>query len=213
MQRNLENEISAVKAELETITNQGEQIRKDFISETIQFVNNWYWLKTENIVKEKSQITKQIGIQNLSQMKKDIKQLQVQSSKIVNNLFQDQNLWWHLFPDKLPDLYSGRQFTNPFDKAVRLAAGQLASVLEKYKYLSSLDGEPEIWREYDSSGIHLAPNARLMYPYRMEWSEKMRTLVKQYEDLRNKAYPVVESMIQLNLEKSYKEAFDLWNMA
>jgi hypothetical protein len=46
MQRNLENEISAVKAELETITNQGEQIRKDFISETIQFVNNWYWLKT-----------------------------------------------------------------------------------------------------------------------------------------------------------------------
>jgi hypothetical protein len=213
MQRNLEDEISAVKTELETITNQGEQIRKDFISETIQFVNNWYWSRTENIVKEKSPITKQIGIQNLSQMKKDIKQLQGQSSKIVNNLLQDQNLWWHLIPDKLPDLYSGRQFTNPFDKAVRLAAGQLASVLEKYKYLSSLDGEPEIWREYDNSGIHLAPNARLMYPYRMEWSEKMRTLMKQYEDLRNKAYPVVESMIQLKLEKSYKEAFDLWNMA
>jgi hypothetical protein len=213
MQRNLEDEISAIKAELETMTNQGEQIRKDFVSETIQFVNNWYWFKTENIVREKSQITKQIGIQNLSQMKKDIKQLQGQSSKIVNNLLQDQNLWWHLMPDKLPDLYSGRQFTNPFDKAVRLAAGQLASVLEKYKYLSSLDGEPEIWREYDSSGIHLVPNARLMYPYRMEWSEKMRRLVKQYEDLRNKAYPVVESMLQLNLEKSDKEAFDLWNMA
>ncbi|MGP8080468.1 MAG: hypothetical protein ACLPVI_08180 [Dehalococcoidales bacterium] len=213
MQSNLDDEVSSAKTQLETLTNQGEQIRKDFISETIQFINNWYWLKIEDIIKDKFQITKQIGILNLSQMKKDIKQLQGQSFKIVNNLLQDQNLWWHLTPDKLPDLYSGRQFIDPFDKKVRLAAGQLALVLEKYNYLSSPEGEPEIWREYDSSGIHHAPNARPMYPYHMEWSEKMKILVKQYEDIRNKAYPVIESIIKLELEKSRKEAFDLWNMA
>jgi hypothetical protein len=58
MQRNLEAEISSAKAQLATLTNQGDEIRKNFISETIQFVNNWYWSKIEDIIQEKSQITK-----------------------------------------------------------------------------------------------------------------------------------------------------------
>ena len=213
MQRNLDVEISSARTQLVTLTNQGEEIRNNFISETIQFLNNWYWLKIEDIIQEKSQITKKIGIQMLSQMKTDIKQLQGQSVKIVNNLLQDQNLWWHLTPDKLPDLYTGRQFMEPFDKKIRLAAGELSSILEKYQYLSSPDGEPEIWREFDSSGIHFAPNARRMYPYHIEWTEKMKMLIREYEDIRNKAYPVIESIKNLELEKSRKEAFDLWNIA
>src|SRR5271157_1869964 len=213
MQSNLDDEVSSAKTQLEALINQGEQIRKDFISETIQFVNNWYWLKIEDIIKDKSQITKQIGILNLSQMKNDVKQLQGQSVKIVNNLLQDQNLWWHLTPDKLPDLYTGRQFIEPFDKKVRLAAGELSAILEKYQYLLNPDGEPERWREFDSSGIHFAPDARRMYPYQIEWTKNMKMFIKQYEDIRNKAYPVIESIKNSELEKSRKEAFDLWNIA
>jgi hypothetical protein len=213
MPSDIEAEISSAKAQLMTLTNQGEEIRKNFISETIQFLSNWYWLKIEDIIQEKSQITKYIGIQLLSQMKNDIKQLQGQSGTIVNNLLQDQNLWWHLAPDELPDLYTGRQFIEPFDKQIRLAAGELSLILEKYQYLSSPEGEPEIWREFDSSGIHFAPNARRMCPYHIEWTEKMKIFMKQYEEIRNKAYPVIESIINLELEKSRKEAFDLWNKA
>jgi hypothetical protein len=213
MQPNLDVEISSASSQLVTLTKQGEEIRKDFVSETIQFVKNWYWKKIEDIIQEKSPITKQIGIQMLSQMKNDVKQLQGQSVKIVNTLLQDQNIWWHLTPDKLPDLCTGRQFIEPFDKKIHLAAGELSSVLEKYQYLSSPDGEPEIWREFDGSGIHFAPNARRMYPYHIEWSEKMKIIIKQYEDLRNKAYPVIELIKNLELEKSRKEALDLWNLA
>lgn len=213
MQRDLDAEISSARTQLVTLTNREEEIRKNLISETILFINNWYWSKIEDIIQEKSQITKQIGVQMLSHMKSDLKQLQGQSAKIVNNLLQDQNLWWHLTPDKLPDLYTGRQFMEPFDKKIRLAAGELSSILEKYQYLSSPDGEPEIWREFDSSGIHFAPNARRMCPYHIEWTEKMKMLIREYEDIRNQAYPVIESIINLALEKSRKEAFDLWNLA
>lgn len=213
MQRDLDAEITSAKTQLVTLTNREEEIRKNFISETAQFINNWYWVKIEDIIQEKSQITKQIGVQMLSQMKNDIKQLQVQSAKIVNNLLQDQTLWWHLTPDKLPDLSTGRQFIEPFDKKIRLAAGELSSILEKYQYLSSPDGEPEIWREFDSSGIRFAPDARRMYPYHIEWSENMKMLIKEYEDIRNQAYPVIESIINLEMEKSRKEAIDLWNIA
>ena len=104
MQRDLDAEISSARTQLVTLTNREEEIRKNLISETILFINNWYWSKIEDIIQEKSQITKQIGVQMLSHMKSDLKQLQGQSAKIVNNLLQDQNLWWHLTPDKLPDL-------------------------------------------------------------------------------------------------------------
>ena len=99
MQRNLDNEINLAITRLETLTTQGEQIHKDFISETNHLMHNWYLLKTEEIIKEKSDITLQLGIPNLSQLKKDVKQLQEQSSKIVNSFLQiDKSLWWHLTP-------------------------------------------------------------------------------------------------------------------
>ena len=213
MQRNLDNEIDFAITQLEMLTTRGEQIHNDFISETNQLMHNWYLLKTEEIIKEKSYINLQIGIPNLAQLKKDIKQLQEQSSKIVNSFLQDKSLWWHLTPFNQSDPYSGHRFTDPFEKAIRLAAGQLALIIEKYKYLSIQEGDHEIWREYDSSGNHHAPNARPIYPYQIDWSEKMKTLIKEYEALRTKSYPIIESINKLKLEKSRNEATDLWNKA
>jgi len=149
----------------------------------------------------------------LSQMKSDIKQLQGQSVKIVNNLLQDQNLWCILLRLNYQTFIRGVSLLSLSIKRFVLLAGELSSILEKYQYLSSPDGEPEIWREFDSSGVHFAPNARRMYPYQIDWTEKMKMFIKQYEDIRNKAYPVIESIKNLELEKSRKEAFDLWNIA
>jgi len=39
MQRDLDVEISSARTQLVALTNQGEEIRKNFISETIQFLN------------------------------------------------------------------------------------------------------------------------------------------------------------------------------
>jgi len=43
-----------------------------------------------------------------------------------------------------------------------------------------------------------------MCPYHIEWTEKMKMLIREYEDIRNQAYPVIESIINLALEKSRK---------
>lgn len=213
MERNLESEISTATTQLELITSQAEQIRKDFIIETITFIHGWYWSKAEEIIKEKSQITVCLGVPNLSLLKKDVNQLQEQSSKIVNSFLLDKSLWWHLNLDTLPDLFSGHRINDPIEKAVRLAAGQLAPLLEKYNYLSTRDQDHELWREWDNSGNHHAPNARAIYPYQIEWSGRMKTLTTRYEELRKQTYPIIDTIKKLKSEKSRIEASDLWNKA
>lgn len=213
MTHNFEEEIKAAEECLEAIFEQMERMRQDFVTATVELVKPWYWSQTESLVKRKAEVTKKLGLEKLSHLKADVKVLQKDMASIVAEFLQDERLWWHRTQGDQSYYYHGNRPPDGLDKAVRLVAGRLAPILEEYGYLSTSLQDHEVWREWDQSGNYHPPDARPYYPYGFDWSEQMKALINQYEELYRKALDQAREIEGLKQEKAQSEAEDLWRKA
>jgi hypothetical protein len=212
MTRNFDEEIQAAERGFETILSQMDRVQQDFLAAAIQFVKSWFWEHTELIVKQKPEVTKQLGIR-LSQLKADVKKLQENAATIVAEYFQDGDLWWHQNQAKQSYNYYGRRPPEHLDKALRLCLGRLASVFEGYGYLSTEPQDHGRWREWDKSGNYQPADAKPYYPFNLDWTEQMQVLVKKYGELHGKGIQQAMEIKRLKDEKAESEAKDLWDKA
>lgn len=213
MARNFEAEIETAESQLEANIKRMEQIKQEFLSTTIEFIKTWYWEQTEFMVKHKPKFTKELDTQELSELKEEVKALQEDTPNIVTEFLQDESLWWHRKHSDQCYFFSENRPPNGLDRAVRLIAGKLASILEKYGYLTTKFQDDEVWREWDQSGNYHPPGARPYYPYGQDWPERMRTLTKQYEDIHREAVYRASEIEKLKEDKEKSEAEDIWNKA
>ena len=164
-------------------------------------------------MKHKPELTKELDSQELSKLKAEVKALQEDTPNIVTAFLQDENLWWHRKQCEQSYSFSGNRPPNGLDRSIRLVAGKLASILEKYGYLTTKFQNPDAWREWDQSGNSHPPGARHYYPSGIDWTERMRTLTKQYEDIHRESVCRASEIERLKEDKEKNEAEDLWNKA
>ncbi len=213
MARNIEEEIQAAERRLEATLTQMERIQQDFVAASVDLIKAWYWTQTESVVKREAEVTKKLGVERLSELKADVRALQEDTGKIVTEFLQDESLWWHRKQGEQSYFYHGNRPPDGLDKAVRLSAGRLASVLEQYGYLPADLQDHGVWREWDQSGNYHPSNARPYYPHGFDWSEQMRALIKDYEELHREAPRQAREIERLKQEKAQNEAEDLWKKA
>ena len=205
--RNFRAEIEAAEKELEAIKSELKGIRQHFLLATTEFVRQWYRQQAETFVKCNHELTKKLEGEKLPQLKADLSKLENDTPTAVSEYLDVDELWWQA--------KEGEQRYGTLEadlsKAVRLAAGRLAPVLEKYGYLSS-EGS-EVWREWDKTGSYHPPDAKPYYTYGLEWSQGMKDTMKSYAELRVKAVNVAQTIRQLKQEKGSSEAEELWRKA
>jgi hypothetical protein len=200
-------EIEAAEKELEAIKSELRGIRQQFLLATTEFVRQWYRQQVEDFVKRNHDLTKKLAGERLSELKADLVKLENDTSTAISEHLDVDELWW-----QAKEVEQGYGAWAPnLDKPVRLAAGRLAIVLEKYGYLASQGSE--VWREWDKNGDYHPPGARPYYPYSLDWSQSMRDSMKGYRELCSKAFRVTQTIRQLKQEKASSEAEELWRKA
>jgi hypothetical protein len=209
---NPESEIQAIKQRIATITAEMAQVYLQFVSVTAAFISVWYWEQTEYFVGQNVDVTMRLGQKKLSKLKAEVTSLQADISKATEKILGNEKLWWHLDPGYQSYYYSSSP-PERLDYAVRLIAGQLAMVLEKYGYLEINLKKPGAWREWDSSRNNYARRAKHFYSDSLDWPADMKSLLEQYHSLHGEVPQLLWELEELKLKLEKDQAKNLWSQA
>jgi len=216
MAANYDALINEKQAQLESLKSMLEEIKQQFIKDSVIFIREWYKITTENYVKTAPDITISLGKEKLKQMKEKVAILIQNAESIANEFLSNPDLWWHLKEiSEHRYSYYGNRAPDDLDKALRLSLGKLGVILEEFGYnvttKSTYRDQDNVWVEWDSSGQYHPPNGRPYYPYGMDWSDMMRITIGKYNEVFVQAMKIREEIRSLQGEKKRQQAQNLWD--
>lgn len=187
------------------IINEMSQVRTEFLNATSEYISQWYWKTVTLKVENKSEHSRSLGREKLSELKSEVKSLQQQAHKIVEETVGAESLWWEIKPGKQDYSFYGNRAPEELDDAIRLAAGCLGSVLKKYSYLDA----QESWRK-SSRQQYYSTETRPYYPHWLDWSNEMRLLLERYESLHNRIRRLTPTEYKAAPNERDEEIKQLW---
>ncbi len=208
MARDLPGELKKAEKQFNATFSRMKQIQQEFIDEVADFMKTFYLDVTKRKVKNEAELTQKLGIEKISRLKSEVSRLQSQARQAVAEFIPDGMFWHHGQPEK-PD----PAFRENLEKGLRLVAGKLGPILEKYGYITTDPEEPGYWREWDEYGINRPDNARPFYPMHLDWTERMNELIHEYEDLIREGIQYSWEVKKLKQGKMQSEVEDLWKNA
>ena len=209
MEQQLENEMAALRGKIRDIDSQVNELRLRLVTQTGKFLHSWYRSEADSQVKHNDQLTRSLGKEKLSPLKEEVVALQENSSHIARKFLDDSSIWWK------PEAESKVVDPQPVVKAIRIALGELAPILEKYGY-----GDPPlktrriVWQEQQSSaGSWERYNRTDRSALDIELSGEMNSILNEYSGLCNVGQLALGDLRRLKREKEKKAAEDLWESA
>ncbi len=209
MTESFDKAIESRETELNALIAKMEEIRAQFVKVALDFVLKWIDATARRYVLSDTDNTLKLGREKISEMKGKVKTLMSQVPQITNEVLSDKELWWHLSPKKMDtgspyEYYTPNRDPDLVDKGVRRIIGRLGSILSEYGFLR----QGENWFEQGSS--YYGQNPMPCYPYGLDWSQDMRTIMKQYNEVYKQTYAKYKEIIDLKAQKKTKQATDLW---
>ncbi len=206
--------------ELQSLVLEMEAIRHQFAEASAVFVAQWLNETAKRYVCEDSQNTLRLGRERLSSMKCKLKNLTDNAERIVNEVFSDQSLWWHLAPkdedeNSSPYVQQGNNCPIIIDNPIRKALGKLGVILEENGYRvttkagGSAGNDVSVWNNKNVSPYPINPMP--YYPNSFEWSKDMKDLMKRYNEIYRKAYDAYLDIKRLPQSRLHKQAAELWD--
>jgi hypothetical protein len=206
-----DTKIKVLKNELSSLESRMETLFKKFCEEVAEFLTSWYEAQARDEVKRKSDVTIKIGKDQLAVLKQKISDLQKKVKDVVSDFLGKDSIWWHKSHGKQQYSYHGNRPPDIVEKALRLAAGLLAPILEDFGYFSKDGPEPLLWREWDSTGKYQLQSGRPYYPYGLEWSPQMKNFMREYDEAHIRCQEILAEISRLEKEKREKQSEDLWD--
>lgn len=198
MSNDLDAEIASARATKSTLTDQAEQAAREFMRAATEFLRNYYWQKTERVVKSVGEVTKTLGVEKLRELKADVKALQDKAEEIVNTRLNRDDLWRH----RKSGPQSYESYTRPpeiLDDPIRIAAMELAQVLQKCGY----PAQPTV----------IDRTRGMFWDENWGWSTAMNSALENYKTILQQIGTANYNLEQLEAKKRRNEAEDLWNQA
>ena len=202
--------------ELSSLCQLMEELKAEFIKETVSFASEWYRKTAKEYVTKYPEVALNLKEEKIAQMKAQINDLVRNSENIVSDELDNSALWWHQKP-RLHD--SIKQYLQVDDKspeildcAVRHVLGRLGLILEEYKFNVSASGNTgsygEFWFDHPSGA---ESTAKPSFPHLLKWSEKMQDTVRRYNTQYIKALAAFEEIARLKEEKKKQQALNRWD--
>jgi hypothetical protein len=193
-----------------------EDLKEEFIKETVSFASEWYKKTTKEYVTKYPEVVLSLKEEKIASMKAQVNDLIHDSERIVKGELENSALWWHQRP-RLHDsikqyLQTDDKYPEILDQAVRHVLGRLGLILEEYKYNVSASGNTgsygEFWFDHPSGA---ESTAKPSYPHMMKWSEKMQSTIRNYNDQYTTAMAIFGEIQKLKEEKKKQQAINRWD--
>lgn len=215
MSEEIEKLIESKEAELAPLRSHMEQLKTQFIKETIRFASEWYRKTAKQYITKYPEITLSLSQEKIATMKAKINELGKNSEKTVKDVLDNPVLWWHQKPRLHDSIEQYKQVADKYpeilDQAVRQALGFLGVILEEYKFHVNASGNigtfEEFWFAEGVGSQRTVP----CYPHLLKWTEEMQDIIREYDAVYVEAMAVYSEIELLREEKKRQEALNRWD--
>jgi hypothetical protein len=209
MSEDLDFMIKRKEAELSPLCSLMEELKLEFVAETVKFASDWYKKTVKQYVTNYPEIILGMSEERIAQMKEEVNDLAGKADRLVNEELSQPALWWHRSPQLA---YSSDQYTQVADKypeiidgAVRRVLGHLGTILEKHGFRVATSRNtgsyPEFWFARTSDeGSSTVP----YFPHLLKWSQQMQDIIRKYNAQYVKTI-LLSSEIKILKEKAKKQ--------
>ena len=215
MTSNTDALIEKMEQELLPFYSRMEEIKMEFIKQTIIFASGWYAETAKDYVKKYPEVTLNMSAEKLAGMKVQVSELIRNTEKIVKGELDNPAIWWHQKPnihtsvnqylqvaDKQPEL---------LDRAIRHVLGRLGLILEYFGFHVSANGNSgsyqEFWFEKSSNN---AFSSSPTYPHILTWSSEMQETTRKYNAEYTQALALFMKITKFRDEKRRWQAVNRW---
>jgi hypothetical protein len=224
MSEDLNSIIEKKRGNLGTLCLSMENLKVQFIDDTALFAAKWYEETARQFIARYPDTTLSLTKEDLANLKTKVSDLVKNSKKIVQIALSNSDTWWHMLPnphasffqyEQLGNQQIGNKYPEVVDNAVRRALGELGTVLEHFGYsvtttLKRYSGYPEYW--FVTSEDEKAQTTPY-YPHSLDWSENMREILKEYNEIYKQAIILSNEIQKIIDEKKRREVLNLWDTA
>ncbi len=204
-----ENEFTPLRQRMEELKNQ-------FITQTISFASDWYRKTTNEYVTKYHQVILNMKEEKIANMKTEVYKLVRDSEKIVRDELENPALWWHQRPsvhDSIEQyLQVGDKHPEILDRAIRHVLGRLGLILEEYRYNVTTSGNTGSYLEFWFDKPHGNDSVVVpYYPHLLKWSEEMQDTIHKYNELYTEAMSLYMKIQKLKDRKKQQQAISRWD--
>ncbi|MGG1664477.1 hypothetical protein [Brevibacillus sp. NRS-1366] len=212
--RNFDQEIEAKRNEFEEVKHQLSNTRNQFKAALIPFVQQQFKTEAEKVIKRNPELVKELGIEKLKELKDELAILSANAPDIINEFFDEEQLWWDLKENEHLYFCSGKYLPDHLNKALRLVIGKFGELFSKYdliKIKPTGQNDYDVWIERDEYTRSHKHNGRPSYPNRLECTPDIINYVSEYKDYINNAKRIQSDINKIQREKESTAAIDLWD--
>lgn len=205
---NFDSKITDLTKQIGETKENMDEIAKKFIRETEEFVIMWSKDNIESKVKNNPEITKNLGLDKLRELKSKCRNLIQEMPSIVKTKFDNFSIWSHEM--SISDLEKESDFRFDYehklekgiDELLRQILGHVGVLLTEYEYIKYTPGSVNEW-DKTSDGFR--------YAYGFFWSNGMKETKKEYLNKNEKFLDLIKELNSTKIKKEEAEAEDLWN--
>jgi len=216
MGEDIDVQIERKETELSPFLKCMEELKAEFIKETISFTSEWYKKTTKQYVTKYPEVTLDMKEEKIAKMKAQVNELIRDTEKIARGELEKPALWWHQRPRLHDSIAQYLQIADKhpeiLDQAVRHVLGRLGLILETYKFNVTASGNSGSFQEFwfdNPPGDDLTSNP--YYPHLLKWSEKMQDTIRNYNTQYISAMVLFAEIHKLKEEKKRRQAIDRWD--
>jgi|GEM_PF-2579137 len=201
-----DQKIENIEGQINELRNKMEEICRDFIKETKEFVVIWSKEEVENAVVSMPDKVKEYGEENLKKMKADLQNFLTKVPKLVDKYIDNEELWAHRgqLPEDInqkPFSYHDVEWRDPdkFEKTIKILFGYVGEILQKHGFLK----EGSEWR---IDNIKEKPE----YQYGFTMPEKMKSTFHHYKKIYYELMRLDEDLKSTRRGKEKAKTRNLW---
>jgi len=216
MSEDIDVQIEKKETELSVFLQCMEELKNEFIKETIHFASEWYKKTAKEYVTKYPEVTLSLKEPQIAQMKTQVNRLISDTEHTVQAELGNSALWWHqklrLYESIELYLQIADNYPEILDRAVRHVLGRLGLILEEYRFNVSANSEAGSYKEFwfEKTGGEASVSVP-SYPHMLKWSLEMQQTIQKYHTQYTKAMPLYGEIQKFKEEKKKQEAIDRWD--
>jgi len=209
--------IERKESELLPFRSHMEELRVEFIKETIRFSAEWYKKTAQAYITKYPEIILSKSEGKIAEMKAKVNDLVRDTERIVKNDLDDPALWWHQKPHLHDPIDQYKQVADRYpetlDRAIRYALGRLGIILEEFGFpvnaSAKIGSYQEFWFDQPIGRGQPTP----CYPHLLKWTKEMEDSIKEYDAQYTQAIALYNEIQKLKEEKRRQQALSRWDSA
>lgn len=216
MSEDIDVQIERKETELSPLRQCMEELKNEFIKETVSFASEWYKRTSKEYVTKYPEVTLNMKEEKIAKMKAQVNELIRDTEKIVRGELENPALWWHQrhrLHDSIEQyLQVADKYPAILDRAVRHVLGRLGLILEEYGFNVAASGNTGSFQEFWFDHPHGADStSNPYYPHILKWSEKMQDIIRDYNTQYTQAIAIYSEIQRLKEEKKKQQAMNRWD--